>query len=394
MKLQMIISVSLAFLWLNTIAQIINVPADQASIQAGIDAAADGDTVLVADDTYLENINFMGKAITVASNFILDGDTNHINNTIIDGSQPANPDYGSVVSFISGEDTTSVLCGFTVTGGSGMVEPTYGARIGGGIVGYNSSAKIMHNKIVVNEAISPNGAWGGGIAFYKETGDYWTVITNNTIHNNQSTSELGMASGGGLEIWGDARICNNSIINNHCISTIGEVAGGGLFHQSFNYPEDVLYLYNNIIQYNTAEASGNVFGGGMFCRYANCFISGNLISHNTLSGDDARGGGINIHLGALVEITNNTISNNSVSSPNTKWFGAGLNCELPIGMTLISGNEFLFNSGPVEPVGAGGGLCVLDADQTSIVVNANRFHHNTAFHGGGVFERSTYRERY
>ncbi len=78
-----------------------------------------GDTVLVAEGTYSENINFKGKAITVASQFILDQDTSHISATIIDGSQHTNPDSGSVVYMISGEDTTSVLTGFTITGGNG-----------------------------------------------------------------------------------------------------------------------------------------------------------------------------------------------------------------------------------------------------------------------------------
>ena len=62
---------------------IINVPADQPTIQEGIVAAADTDTVLVADGTYFENINFKGKAITVASHYFTDNDTSHISNTII-----------------------------------------------------------------------------------------------------------------------------------------------------------------------------------------------------------------------------------------------------------------------------------------------------------------------
>ena len=53
-------------------ADIINVPADTSTIQGGIHLAREGDTVLVAEDTYFENINFKGKAITVASEFIMD----------------------------------------------------------------------------------------------------------------------------------------------------------------------------------------------------------------------------------------------------------------------------------------------------------------------------------
>ena len=112
--------------------------------------------VLVDDGTYLENINFSGKAITVASNFIIDGDTNHINNTIIDGSQPSHPDSGSVVYFISGEDTTSVLCGFTITGGTGTYYlpgisfNSCSNSNGGGIFCFNSAATIKNNKIKYN----------------------------------------------------------------------------------------------------------------------------------------------------------------------------------------------------------------------------------------------------
>src|SRR6266436_2220044 len=48
-------------------ASIIHVPGDRPTIQAGINAASSGDIVLVAPGTYIENINFMGKAITVKS---------------------------------------------------------------------------------------------------------------------------------------------------------------------------------------------------------------------------------------------------------------------------------------------------------------------------------------
>src|SRR6516164_7182077 len=71
----------------------IKVPADQPTIQAAINAANSGDTVLVSPGTYYENINFNGKAITVTSS---DGAAK----TIIDGR--ATPAVGTV-NFTSGE---------------------------------------------------------------------------------------------------------------------------------------------------------------------------------------------------------------------------------------------------------------------------------------------------
>jgi hypothetical protein len=81
------------------------VPADFPSIQAAIDYAADGDTVLVGPGTYVENIDFLGKLITVRS-------TDGRGVTTIDGGGG-----GSVVSFRTGETGESVLDGFTITNG-------------------------------------------------------------------------------------------------------------------------------------------------------------------------------------------------------------------------------------------------------------------------------------
>ena len=105
--------------------QIIYVPTDQPTIQAGIDAATNGDTVLVAQGTWFENINFNGKAITVASHYLMESDSAHIYNTIINGSDPSNPDIGTVVTFDSNTDTTSCLYGFTITGGTGTIMPFF-----------------------------------------------------------------------------------------------------------------------------------------------------------------------------------------------------------------------------------------------------------------------------
>ncbi|MCP4708172.1 MAG: hypothetical protein GY869_06080, partial [Planctomycetes bacterium] len=93
-------------------AAIINVPGDQPTIQAGIDAAVDADTVLVQPGTYFENINYNGKNIMLGSLFLTTQDTSYISQTVIDGNED-----GSVVRFESGEDSTAILNGFTITRG-------------------------------------------------------------------------------------------------------------------------------------------------------------------------------------------------------------------------------------------------------------------------------------
>src|SRR5437867_11657103 len=88
-------------------AATINVPASQPTIQAAINAASNGDTVLVEPGTYRENINFMGKAITVPS-------SGGPAVTTIDGGVAR-----SVVAFTPNEGTNSVLSGLTFTNGLG-----------------------------------------------------------------------------------------------------------------------------------------------------------------------------------------------------------------------------------------------------------------------------------
>ena len=194
------------------------------------------------DGTYLENINFNGKAITVASNYIVNGDTNHINNTIIDGSQPSNPDSGSVVYFISGEDTTSILCGFTITGGTGTYYPSgvlpVPIRIGGGILCFNSAATIKNNKIKYNslEIGLPDAfTMGGGIFCGPPIPGLYTIIKKNIIYGNNILStgsasnwQLSWAQGGGVALYTDGLVVNNEISTNQCKSIYGYSVGGGI----------------------------------------------------------------------------------------------------------------------------------------------------------------------
>ena len=134
-KLRSVVALVAVTMGGTTVADIINVgPGD--SIQAAIDAAVDGDEIIVAPGTYFETINFLGKAVTVRSS---DGP----GVTVIDAQGS-----GSVVTCGSGEGPDTVLDGFTITGGNGT-------GIGGGGMFDSGSSPTVTN-------CSFSGNSGGG----------------------------------------------------------------------------------------------------------------------------------------------------------------------------------------------------------------------------------------
>ena len=84
-----------------------------AVIQTAIDSSINGDTIIVSPGTFVENINFNGKNIVLASEFLLTGDTSFISSTIIDGNANGSP----VVRMENGETNDAKLIGFTIQNG-------------------------------------------------------------------------------------------------------------------------------------------------------------------------------------------------------------------------------------------------------------------------------------
>lgn len=223
------------------VGAILRVSEQFATIQEGIDAAADYDMVLVADGTYTgegnTNLDFKGKTITVRSE-------NGSDNCIIDCQHLYRAFY-----FHSNETNNSLVSGFTLTNGI--------AQSGGAIYCEQSSPTIANCVISFNSTYDE----GGGICCQQSN----PTITNCTINFNTA----GFV-GGGIHCCLDS----SPIISNCAISINAAILGGGICCMESN-----LTLSNCLITDNLAIDDG----GGIFCcdgTITNCTISNNMAGDN------------------------------------------------------------------------------------------------------------------
>ena len=368
-------------------AQIIHVPADYSTIQAGIDAATTGDTVLVDTGTYYENIRFKGKAITVASQFIMDGDSSHRENTIINGSHSTDPDSAATVMFVNGEDTTSIINGFTITEGSGVFYVTYQVRAGGGVYSYNAGSKIINNIIRGNHVEDADRAGGVGIANIMDTGDFWTVVRDNNIDHNSSLSNGFTAFGGGLGISTNCYIENNIIEYNTCTNTNGATDGGGIELEAFPGLSPVAYVNNNKIRYNELSSTSSSLGAGIICYGFTPEIKDNVISDNSSTAQTiAVGGGVLVKKApGSVEITNNTIENNNLVATEGAY-GGGIRVVNNLKGENISDNIICSNTTDGGNNAWGAGIAAYSSIKINITNNIieNNSSNSTSGQSGGA----------
>jgi predicted outer membrane repeat protein len=268
---------------------------DFIDIQAGIDAAVDGDMVLVAPGEYVITvpITFRGKAITAKSEAGLDG-------TTIRMDTPTDTNRGSVVVFENNETDASVLDGFTITGGMGCrllftkvgEAPRFWWQ-GGGIL-FNASSGTVRNC-----AIAQNRAEAGGAVMVVSGSS--AILKNCFINENSATDIDG--AGGGLCCADDSSVTmTKCVIRNN--STSG--AGGGVV----SYDNSSMTMTNCEITHNTAEK----FGGGIYVKNASMTLKNCIIARNT---GGWGGGGVGTSGGSyygspsFIEIANCTIMSNS-----------------------------------------------------------------------------------
>jgi parallel beta-helix repeat protein/predicted outer membrane repeat protein len=342
------------------LATTIQVPGDYNTIQAGMDAAENGDTVLVANGIYTgfgnKDLDYHGKAIAVISEHGPEA-------TIIDCE-----DAGRGFYFHSGEGPGSRLEGFTIRHGYPYLDD------GGGIKCSNSSPSIT------NCIISRNSAEQGGGIYCQNSS---LTLTSCRIDDNYALDRYG----GGICYDGD----NNALLTDCVISgNTTPLHGGGIYCYWFSS----VFITGCTISGNTSYE-----GGGIDCRYATVTLSDCSITNNRVEG--GYGGGINGYQFFTLRITNCAISENTAQGgPGGSGAGVFANQPCTIANCIISGNTasndgggiycFLFSSSTITGcaisgniAGSVGGGIGISGDRPTVnncIISNNR----AGTSGGGI----------
>lgn len=211
----------------------IYVPDDHPTIQEALNAAVDGDTIIVRAGRYSENIDFSAKAVNLRSEAGPDA-------TVIDGNQS-----GIAVAFDSRESRDSIIDGFSITN-----------SLGSGIYCYNNSSPTIINNIIFGN----NADHGGGIGCVKSSSP---AISKNIIQNNNAID------GGGIYLNDSMAIISNNIIANNTAS--GD--GGGIFCDF----QSGTTITGSTISDNSASDEG----GGIYCdRKASAAVINTILWFN------------------------------------------------------------------------------------------------------------------
>lgn len=330
-----------------TAANTIHVPADQKTIQAAIDAASNGDTVLVAAGVYKEHIDFKGKAITVTSE-------SSPAVTVIDGGGT-----GPVVQFVKQETRASVLSGFTIRNGLNPPEQS-GAGIDieysspsivSNVVTGNAGCAVVHSNfgapyIALNTIGDSSGAGfcpiDSGVVFVGGMPDRgFAEIVGNTIEGSHNQGVAGVATrvaktvliennlirnntGGGILAdgagEGGADIIAGNVIAGNTAADPGEgdVGGGGIYILTSDDSSDMPIVVNNTIAGNSMGQAGQALSGPQI--YVNGFYSHSAFWNNVIVGVDS-GPAVYCDPQYLPTGPPPTFKNNDVFSPAGTAFG-------------------------------------------------------------------------
>ncbi|MFP4393905.1 MAG: PKD domain-containing protein [Anaerolineales bacterium] len=306
------------------------------TIQQAINAAADGDTLQIAADTYSENVFINGKSLTLEGGYDSACATPGAGVTTVDGSYHAN----SVVSIVDGEQTLSNL---QITGGSGT---------GGGVQAVTEARVTLNNTLVYGNAAS----YGGGI--YVGATSVVTLTNESNVRNNTATMH-----GGGARVWGKlVSLDTQSDINDNTAPHGGGVSvTGGVLHliqadMSGNQATDpagrggAIYVENS----GVVTMTGNVwiYNGNQAYDGAGVYADASTVSLGTVTigGNTAShwGGGVYLTNGSALSASGAKVGNVAYPHGNEALIGAGIYASAS---TVDFGGDIFNNS--AEEMGAG-----------------------------------------
>ncbi len=230
------------------------------TIQHQIDAAEEGDTIIVSPGIYKgrynRDLDFKGKAIILQSED--PNDPNVVAATIIDCNGSASEPHRAFY-FHSGEDANSIISGLTIING-------YRTQDNGGAVSVENSSPTIEKCIIRdNTALRGGGIWGG---YGSGIGVHNCAITNNFSNHQQ------YGSGGGLCFDG-----SESPIVSNCLITGNRALGwsGGLY---CDYATNVL-ITNCTFNGNKGVTGGAMAFWGSTATVDNCIVWNNIDTYGT-----------------------------------------------------------------------------------------------------------------
>ena len=274
-------------------ATIINVPDDQPTIQAGINATVNGDTVLVHPGTYDERVSISARNIVLGSLFLTTGDSSYIASTFIRGAH---------ATYL---DSTAIITGFTIDGRS--------SAFGGAIYVSQADLEISHNIISNNHA----SYFGGGICL---EGHSNARIIHNQITGNYIDTPVADRYGGGIYCGESSPLIANNVISNnyapiygggiYCTDASPVIVGNVFASDSSGQYGGAVYLYNSNaeIRYNLFSENLSLGGGAIYCNGSSPIIDNNTFSGNSGFWNSA------LYLISTDTLRNNIFSFNSASS--------------------------------------------------------------------------------